>query len=408
MNENKKQALKMFLDYIFEENGKTTEIETIVETYVHKKLKDYFDIVANKIDEIDDETKKLKKDFIEANKKIVNDSERAPEKAAPLPNAQRCDRRLHEYASIDMTKSILDCLPVMTSDECDEYFQEIKDKCKGISSRDIYSKLSDEATPRLIAEKLNVAPAGITKYFKRIEKRDDIRCTRVNSNPKSPKIFVKIIDQPKPKEPRIIVESESDVYEFKNKLSNPGYDLINNKYIKPKKGKGKHESLEITIDVLDGLNKLISNRDDFTNTVHDTCIVYLEDEGLNPDCFDEWIYHLIKGHFDKVLSDYAVYVDSVVNVHFEVYNDCLWINGRDTKLNVGTVNQIISGIPFGFDDDIEKYTKELIDTYIMCPSDCIRCIVSNYDNYSLTSLLKKNTGFVENNPQKREEKGIIQ
>ena len=73
MNENKKQALKMFLDYIFEENGKTTEIETIVETYVNKKLKDYFDIVANKIDEINDETKKLKKDFIEANKKIVND-----------------------------------------------------------------------------------------------------------------------------------------------------------------------------------------------------------------------------------------------------------------------------------------------------------------------------------------------
>ena len=34
MNENKKQALKMFLEYIFEENGKTTEIETIVETYV--------------------------------------------------------------------------------------------------------------------------------------------------------------------------------------------------------------------------------------------------------------------------------------------------------------------------------------------------------------------------------------
>ncbi|MBO6274610.1 MAG: hypothetical protein J6M91_03595 [Methanobrevibacter sp.] len=408
MNENKKQALKMFLDYIFEENGKTTEIETIVETYVNKKLKDYFDIVANKIDEINDETKKLKKDFIEANKKIVNDSERDPEKAAPLPNAQRFDRRLPKYASIDMTKSILDCLPVMTSDECDEYFQEIKDKCKGISSRDIYSKLSDEATPRLIADKLNIAQAGITKYFKRIEKRDDIRCTRVTNNPKSPKIFVKIIDQPKPKEPRIIVETESDVYEFKNKPSNPGYDLINNKYIKPKKGKGKHESLEITIDVLDGLNKLISNRDDFTNTVHDTCIVYLEDEGLNPDCFDEWIYHLIKGHFDKVLSDYAVYIDSVVNVHFEVYNDCLWINGRDTKLNVGTVNQIISGIPFGFDDDIEKYTKELIDTYIMCPSDCIRCIVSNYDNYSLTSLLKKNTGFVENNPQKRKEKGIIQ
>lgn len=50
MNENKKQALKMFLDYIFEENGKTTEIESIVEEYVDKKLKDYFDIVANKID----------------------------------------------------------------------------------------------------------------------------------------------------------------------------------------------------------------------------------------------------------------------------------------------------------------------------------------------------------------------
>lgn len=405
MNENKKQALKMFLDYIFEENGKTTEIESIVEEYVDKKLKDHFDIVANKIDEINDETKKLKKDFIEANKKsTVN----GPEKAAPVSKAQQFESKVKKNIGqhLDIVQSIIDCFPKMTSDECNEYFKEIKDKCKGISSRDIYSKLSDEATPRLIAEKLNVAPAGITKYFKHIEKRDDIRCTRVNSNPKSPKIFVKIIDQPKPKEPRIIVES--DVYEFKNKLSNPGYDLINNKYIKPKKGKGKHESLEITIDVLDGLNKLISNRDDFTNTVHDTCIVYLEDEGLNPDCFDEWIYHLIKGHFDKVLGEYESYVDSVVNVHFEVYNDCLWINGRDTKLNVATVNQIISGIPFGFDDDIEKYTKELIDTYIMCPSDCIRCIVSNYDNYSLTSLLKKNTGFVENNPQKRKEKGIIQ
>lgn len=48
MNEIKKEALKMFLEYIFEENGKTTEVETIVETYVDKKLKDYFDVVANK------------------------------------------------------------------------------------------------------------------------------------------------------------------------------------------------------------------------------------------------------------------------------------------------------------------------------------------------------------------------
>lgn len=421
MNENKKEALKMFLEYIFEENGKTTEVETIVENYVNKKLKDYFDVVANKIDQINNETTQLKKDFQELS--TIDDKilVKLDEIKKSVKTNQPRKLGLHTMPSLEVkhttdtstkTKSknstdeiilnknddeILNLLPEMTETECDKYFERIRSECDSMGSKTVSTKLINEPIVKNISKKTGLAPSTVNNSLRKLRRMKNIRFIRVNDIQGTPYIYVKIISDD-------VDENNVDgLYQFKQRFNNPGFELINNLYIKSKRGK----TFDINAKQLKKLSKMVDGNV-LTNSLFDDCCNYLTDCGVNSSNFECIIYHLVNGHFSIILSKYDKYLRQVNNPHFEVYNGTLRVNGKDTKLNVKEVKKMLDDIPYGYSDDVrEEYVRGLIDKYNFCSSECIRLIVDSYDDYSLNVLLKKGENFVENNPQKRRERGII-
>ena len=314
MNENKKQALKMFFEYIFEENGKTSEIETIVETYVNKKLKDYFDIVANKIDEINDETKKLKKDFIEANKKIVNDSEKAPEKVAPLLKADQFKDKVKNKSNKSNDKTqfelIMDELPEYTPQQIKVISRNLKNKyTKKMNKTERDELLKDYITAPNLVKLLNKPLNNVNATLSKLVDKGEIKRLKVDeSYLRSPVIYYKH----KSEAP---LRSEG-LYEFKDTFSDPGYDLINGLYVKPQKGNGK--PLQLNAKQLYNLRKLIDNKQYFTVSLHAKLIGEIKKCGIvNDGTAEAYCYRLVKGFFDRVLNEYKDYQHLLNNPHFE-------------------------------------------------------------------------------------------
>lgn len=421
MNENKKQALKMFLDYIFyddtEENN--SQMQKEIDNYLNKELSNQsllnqFETVANKIDELDDEIKEIKKSLKETNlNRRVADNASVSEITSknngttlkkPKKTKSKKKKKLSETA-----KKVLNYIPEMTEAEADEYFKRIRSKCEGLNPTQIKKILVRDATAANIAKKLGIKSGTVNNYFVALKKRDDIRFIPVNDAKRAALVYVRIIPEPE-QEPVESKDSLDEEYVFDKTYNNPGYELIQDRYIRPKKGKGKHEALKVRAETLYHLNnKIVKDSPVFTNHMYVACYQYLQDqdEVLPSECFDEWIYRLVKGHFDKVLAKYDDYYKSVINPDFKVHNNVLWINGENTNLELSTVKEMLNGIPHGDKEATEKYTRGLIDTYLMCPSKCIRSIIENYDNYKLIVLLKNDESFVENNPRKMKEKGII-
>ncbi|MBR0272399.1 MAG: hypothetical protein IJQ68_10510 [Methanobrevibacter sp.] len=411
----------MFLEYIFQENENNTEINNIVENYVNKKLQDYFDIVANKIDEINNETTQLKKDFQELStiddkilikldeikksvktKPITNDFNGMPslevKHTTNTSNGSKSKKSTEEIVLNKNDENVLKCLPEMTESECEEYFKRIRSKFEGITGRNLTKKLIDEPTVRNISKKLGLTSSTVNNTFKKTRTMKNIRFMSVNDIHNAPIIYVKII-------PDAVDEGYKGdgVYQFKQRYNNIGFELINNLYIKSKRGK----TFDINAKQLKKLAKMVDGKV-LTNGLFDECCTYLATCGVHSSSFECIIYHLVKGHFSMILSKYDKYLRQVNNPHFEVYNGTLRVNGQETKLNVDEVKKMLDGIPYGYSDDVlEEYVRELIDKNPFCPSECIRLIVDNYDDYQLKVLLKKEDKFVENNPQKRREKGFI-
>ena len=413
MNENKKQALKIILDYIFyddtEENN--SQMQNEIDNYLNRELSNQsllnqFETVANKIDELDDEIKEIKKSLKETNPNVdVADNTSVSEITQknnettvkkPKKTKSKKKKKLSETA-----KKVLSYIPEMTEAEADEYFKRIRSKCEGLNSTQIKKILVRDATAANIAKKLGIRSTTVNNYFVHLKKRDDIRFIPVNNARRAALVYVRVIPEPEPQEKNI---NSNSIYQFKAYYSNPGYELINNMYIKTKKGK----PLDVTAEQLKELSKLVDGKG-LTICLFNDCCDYLKGCDVPESDFECIIQHLIKGYFNRVLSEYNKYLKKKFNARFEEHNGTLLVDGKDTKLTIKEVKTMIDNYPYGFSDEkIEEYTRGLIDKYTFCPAECIRCIVSNYDNYSLTSLLKKNTGFVENNPQKRKEKGIIQ
>lgn len=399
MNEIKKEALKMFLEYIFEENGKTTEVETIVETYVDKKLKDYFDVVANKIDAINDETKKLKKDFIKVHEKSVD--------AAPeiVRDVQKSENKIKESKTHKtspektMAEQIIDIVPEYTSQEIKKISRELKKKYnKHMKSSEKDDLLRNYVTTPQLAKLMNMPRQNVNAQINKLIKDGSIQRFKVDeSYLRSPVIFYKKKEEP------ILERSIDAEYNFSQTYKNPGFELINNKYIKTKHGK----QFPITAHQLKELCELTNGRM-LTNKLFLKCGMYLTNVGVNPSEHEQIIYHLSKGHLNMILTKYTNYLKKHYNAHFEVYDGTLLVNGKDTKLTVKEVKKMITDYPYGFSDKkIEEYTKACIEKYTFCPAECIRVILSNHDDYTLKHVLKKKEKFVENNPQKRRSLGII-
>lgn len=400
MNENKKEALKMFLEYIlFEENGKTTEVETIVETYVDKKLKDYFDVVANKIDAINDETKKLKKDFIKVHEKSVD---AAPEIVRDVQKSENKIKKSKTHKTSPektMAEQIIDIVPEYTSQEIKKISRELKNKyTKKMNKTERDELLKDYVTAPNLVKLLNKPLYTVNAVLRRLVNKCEINRLKVDeSYLRSPVIFYK-------KKEDSITEKPLDVeYKFSQTYSNPGFELINNEYIKTKHGK----QVPITASQLKELCELVDGKM-LTNELFLKCGMYLTNVGVNPSEHEQIIYHLSKGHMNMILTKYNNYLKKHYNAHFEVYDGTLLVNGKDTKLTVKEVKKMIADYPYGFSDKkIEAYVKECIDKYAFCPAECIRVILSNHDDYTLKHVLKKKEKFVENNPQKRRSLGII-
>lgn len=409
MNENKKQALKMFLDYIFEENGKTTEIETIVETCVHKKLKDYFDIVANKIDEISDENAQLKKDFRKVYA-LVNAREKqeskvhtqdVPEKVAPLSKADQFKGKVKNKSNKSNDKTqfelIMDELPEYTPQQIKVISRNLKNKyTKKMNKTERDELLKDYITAPTLVKLLNKPLNNVNATLSKLVDKGEIKRLKVDeSYLRSPVIYYKHKSE---------APLRSDgLYEFKDTFSNPGYDLINGLYVKPQKGNGK--PLQLNAKQLYNLRKLIYNKQYFTVSLHAKLIEEIKKCGIvNDGTAEAYCYRLVKGFFDRVLNEYKDYQHLLNNPHFERYDKySLRING--CKVCIKHVKDIIRNIPYG--SDVKEYTQKCVDKYPDYPSVIIHTIIDNADDYLLKRHLKNDEKFVENNPQKRRAKGII-
>ena len=402
MNENKKEALKIFLEYILQENENNTEINNIIEKHINEKLKDYFDVISTKIDEIDNKTNQLKKDFqeeitikLDENKNVetkpkdgINDISSLEVK--PTPDTPTKSKRNKKKITEQI---LLGYIPLMTEKECSNYFEKIKDKCKNMGSREVGSVLENEATPTSIAKKLRASKISVINKLNNLEEMDDIKFIKVAPHKTSPKVYVRIIRE----------GINENIYEFKNKFNNPNYVLINGESVKPKKGNGK--PLHLKAKQLLDLQKMIQGKD-FTVELHDDVIRRIKDYGIvNGHTAEAYCYRLYHGFFDTVIDDFIIYEKKNINPTFELNGDSLKVN-NEYEVSLDSVKNILQGIPFGSSKDVEVYARKCIDNYTNYPSEVIRILINNYDNISLTRFLK-DENFVMDNVQKRKENGLL-
>lgn len=296
---------------------------------------------------------------------------------------------------------VLDCIPTMTEKELANYQEKLWEQCKYKSNKVLVEILANDCTSKNISEKLGCDPYEVNNRIKSLVKQELITSFQVNDGYRSPRVYVKVEKSNKSFSKKITKNPEDELYQFKDMYKNLGYDLINGLYVKPRQGSSKN--LYFNAKQLHEFTKLVSPS--FTVKSHDKLVKEMKNQGLVADGeIEAFCYRLVHGHFDEVINEYINYQKKLFNPDFNVNGDFLLVN-KEHMVQITDVKDILKGIPYGDENKLGKYTRELIDKkYTEYPSEAIHTIIENSD---MVNDMLKDKLVVENSPQKRREKGWV-